>query len=117
MNAHRVVWIEANGPLPKHLAVCHKCDNRGCVNLNHLFAGTLQENNDDMMRKGRHRSLFGEQNGNSKLSDTSVRAICSSRESAVSIAKKYNVSEWSIYRVRRNARKRAASAGAGEGGE
>jgi hypothetical protein len=51
--AHRVAWELAFGPIPDGFAVCHRCDNRACINLTHLFLGTLTDNNRDRMRKGR----------------------------------------------------------------
>lgn len=55
VNAHRFSWTFYIGPIPKGMFVCHKCDNPSCVNPNHLFIGTRQDNTNDMMVKKRSK--------------------------------------------------------------
>lgn len=50
--AHRASWFIEHNEWPK-LCVLHKCDNPGCVNIEHLFLGTYWDNNDDRIAKGR----------------------------------------------------------------
>lgn len=54
VRASRVAWEIATGARPPaDLFLCHRCDNPGCVNPDHLFLGTHQDNMDDMVAKGR----------------------------------------------------------------
>lgn len=57
--AHRFSWEISNGPIPYGLFVLHKCDNCRCVNPDHLFLGTQQDNMDDMWVKGRGSYAHG----------------------------------------------------------
>ena len=51
--AHRVGWFIKYGEWPKLFAL-HKCDNRRCVNPDHLFEGTQKDNVQDAINKGRN---------------------------------------------------------------
>lgn len=42
------------GVIPKDKVVCHKCDNPTCVNPWHLFVGSMKDNTQDAIRKGRN---------------------------------------------------------------
>ncbi len=76
--AHRVAWALENtdGRLPSSSElICHTCDNRKCVNPQHLYLGSPQSNMTDRDNRGRHTPCPGIQNGTHKLEDQNVRRI------------------------------------------
>lgn len=57
----------------KGVVIRHKCDNPGCINVEHLEPGTTQDNMDDMAARGRR--VRGELVGNAKLTAQQITAI------------------------------------------
>lgn len=81
--------------------VLHTCDNPSCINPDHLFAGSVKDNADDMMRKGRGRCgvMPGVANAHAKLTDDIIRDIrlrAASGETHRVIADRYGVARATV---------------------
>ena len=70
--ASRVAWKIYRGPIPEGLCVLHKCDIRSCVNPDHLWLGTVADNNADTRRKGRAVFMPGDYRGHVKVTDKQI---------------------------------------------
>lgn len=104
-----VVWQHHTGQkVPEGMCVCHRCDNRACVNPEHLFLDTKRGNSKDMVRKGRQArgeilssGRRGEKNGRAKLTNQKVIYIRSSSKTQRELANELEISLIQISRIRR----------------
>lgn len=104
---NRLVWTLAHGEIPKGIIVCHKCDNRKCINPEHLFLGSLTDNNRDRAAKGRSRDQRGQKNNMAKLTDADIREIRNLYKTGLFqrvIGNRFGVSQTLIGQIVRNKR-------------
>ena len=99
--AHRLSYQMYVGPIPDGLCVCHKCDTPLCVNPDHLFLGTVADNNKDCRLKGRARSSHpGSANGYARLTEQAVLKILRDTRSVTEIAKAWGVAHQTVSDIR-----------------
>ena len=111
--AHRYSWMIHRGAIPIGVFVLHTCDTPACVNPQHLFLGTNQDNITDMMSKGRHvaggqrsgvqyKYEFGEGHHNAKLQASDIiriRAMVVGGKSYSHIAKSERISITTVHKI------------------
>lgn len=82
---HRLAYFFCYGEIPKHLCVCHHCDNPPCCNPHHLFLGTSPENTYD--RNEKERQARGEGHAMHILTEKQVKMIRFLRETKGTLIK------------------------------
>lgn len=100
----RMLRKEGTHPIGSHSKTGHSCDQPSCVNPNHLFPGTQQENLADMHSKGRnrHRSVKCEDNPNAELTAESVLEIRKRHRDGMSfreLSKAFGIHQSQIARI------------------
>lgn len=94
VRAHRYSFEAFKKPIPPGICVCHSCDNPPCVNPEHLFLGTVIENNADRDRKGRTNSARGSERS-TKIDEADVLEMRRRRKSGhrvIDIASHFGIS-------------------------
>ena len=107
--ASRMAWLLMKGPIPYGKKVLHRCDVGACCRPSHLFIGTQRDNMHDMIAKGRcapaeRTRNVGSEHGRAKLVETDVmdiRGLLSIGAAKAALARKFNVSEATIYFIDR----------------
>jgi len=95
--AHRISWALFNGEIPEGLLVCHHCDNRECVNPDHLFVGTYDDNNKDRIRKGRRCQNMPQTKIN--FSQVLISRMTYPMFTQKRLAQKFNVTKNAIWQI------------------
>lgn len=101
--AHTISYALAKGPVLPGQVVCHHCDNPPCVNPDHLFLGTQQDNVRDMFKKGRAPRTHGTDRHNARLTESAVKEIKNAVERRglqTELANFYGVSTTTIRKIR-----------------
>lgn len=94
--AHRASYLLFNGQIPPGACVLHRCDNRKCVNPEHLFIGTQKDNISDMDLKQRR----GTKSALTYTDVEEIKKLLSERYSQETIAKKFNIHQGTISRIK-----------------
>jgi hypothetical protein len=92
--SNRLAYILAVGPIPASLLICHHCDNRLCVNPDHLYLGTFDGNMYDKASRGR--------NTQRKLTPDTVRAMRADRAAGATfqeISDRYSIGMTQTWRA------------------
>lgn len=103
MLVHRASYMAFKGEIPEGMLVLHSCDNRICINPDHLRIGNQTDNMRDRSERGRCASQRGSKHGRAKLNDGDVRQIMqriSNNERDYQIAKHYSVTASNINSIR-----------------
>ena len=95
--AHRVAYELHIGPIPPGRWVLHRCDNPACMNPEHLFLGTCQDNVSD--RDSKDRQAKGAKVSNTKLTDQDVLDMRASSKSISELAADYGMSYGHVSKI------------------
>jgi len=75
VGAHRMSYELYKEDIPKDMCVLHTCDNPRCVNPDHLWIGTREDNNKDRSNKNRNADMQGEKHPQAKLTEQDIKEI------------------------------------------
>ena len=97
--AHREAYKNVYGFIPTGMYVCHSCDNPSCVNPEHLFLGTPNDNIQDKVKKNRQatRDKFK----STKIKTTDLTYIKTSVKSCRQLAREFGCSHVAIHKARK----------------
>jgi hypothetical protein len=102
LTAHRFSWIVHYGNIPDGMHVLHKCDVRNCVNPDHLYLGTHQQNMKDRDSRGRLNHVKGEKHPHAKLNEVKafeIRWLAANGYKQRDLAKEFGVTQRAVAQI------------------
>ena len=109
MTTHRLAWTVFRGPIPEGKFICHTCDNKKCINIDHLYVGTAADNGRDFAERGTHWSKIyperlrrGASHTGAKLTDVTamkIRELYAAGRGMQSLSDEFNVSLKTVMNV------------------
>lgn len=89
--AHRISYHLHYGVDPGFGLVCHHCDNRKCINPEHLYLGTHQTNANDKVERNRCSRLKGESNPAATMTDEMAQSVINEPGTYREVARKFGL--------------------------
>lgn len=93
--AHQLAYVAQNGLISKGKCICHTCDNPSCINPEHLFLGTIQDNNLDKVNK--NRQFRGPSYKARKIDYEKI--LARKGENGMKVAKEFGISFSRVYQL------------------
>ncbi len=100
--AHRVAWLIYRGCDPIGNYVLHTCDNRRCVNPDHLYLGTQSDNLHDMWSRGRRKHNGGAAKHGWKKVNQIRDLHATGRYSLAALGREFGMNRSMIYKIVNN---------------
>ncbi len=98
----RLVLFRRYGVQPSDIHMRHTCDNRWCINPDHIIPGTIYDNIRDRVLRGRTVAVKGEKNNKAKLTAVKIleiRELCKSGVSQRTVAAQFGVVQSAIWAI------------------
>lgn len=96
-SAHRLSWILHKGEIPEGMFVCHKCDNKRCVDPEHLYLADQSQNTQDAIERGLIKT--GLESPLAKLTKRQIDQARAAVQPIKVLAKKFGVHWSTLYRA------------------
>jgi hypothetical protein len=103
--AARVMWHQLKGPIPEGMHCLHKCHNKKCINVDHLYIGTNDDNIRDNIEAKKVVGRKGSEHWGAKLDEVKVKEIKKLLQQnipQIHIAKMFDISRYQIWRIKHN---------------